>query len=71
MQIGGVLLYTQGLWLEKCHNPQTTPIFHFMSLQKGAPKDTGTLFMCNKQESGQSTALRLAKRAFPRHTNQQ
>lgn len=42
-----------------------------MSLQKGAPEDKGTLFTCNKQESGQSTALRLAKRAFPQYTNQQ
>lgn len=27
--------------------------------------------MCNKQELGQSTALGLAKQAFPRYTNQQ
>lgn len=27
--------------------------------------------MCNRQESGQSTALGLAKQAFPRYTNQQ
>jgi len=43
--------------------PQTSDYLyiHFMSLQKGAPKDTWTLLTCNKQESGQSTALWLAK----------
>lgn len=71
MQVQSVLPGTEGLWLEKRHKPQTTSILHFMSLQKGAPKDTGTLFMCNKQESGQSTPLQLAKQAFPRYTNQQ
>lgn len=59
------------LWLKKHNKPQTTSTLHLVSLQKGAPKDTGTLFMCNQQESGQSTALQVAKQAFPRYTNQQ
>lgn len=57
--------------LEKCHKSQTTPVLQVPT--HGILKDIGTFFflsMCNKQEPGQSTALQLAKQAFPRYTNQ-